>query len=286
MKRFAWFWSGVMRRRIVLGLTVLPLFLAVAALAQRGRSQRFDTSQYRNGVPTWETDAEFPTDVFTFVRVQYDSSGRGRGWGGGWATDFPDSDLNLSFRLQELTTMKVDPNGKILRLTDDELLDYPFLYMIEPSGLYLSDADTAALRRYLERGGFLMVDDFWGGDEFAMFFDQFRKVFPEYQLIELTLEHPIFHSVYNLTELPQVPSIHHALNGDTYEQRRGPDDGRVPHYRALLDSKGRMMAIICHNTDLGDGWEREGISEDYFKEYSVKRAYPMGINILFYAMTN
>jgi hypothetical protein len=274
-----------MRRSILLTAIVLLPVAAVMAFAQRGRSQRFDTSQYRNGVPTWETDPEFPTDIFTFVRIQYDSVS-GRGWGGGWATDFPDSDLNLSFRLQELTTLKVDPNGKILRLTDDELLNYPFIYFLEPGRLYLSDAEIAALRRYLSRGGFLMVDDFWGGDEWHGFYEQFRRVFPEYQLTELELDHPIFHSVYNLDEKPQVPSIGHAQAGQRYEWRPGPDDGSVAHYRALFDDKQRMMAIICHNTDLGDGWEREGVSEMFFKEYSVKRAYPMGINILFYAMTH
>jgi Domain of unknown function (DUF4159) len=279
-----------MKRSIALLMIGLLLFVAITAFAQRGRSQRFDTTQNRNGVPTWENDPEFPTDVFTFVRIQYDSVGRragwGGGWGGAWATDFPDSDLNLSFRLQELTTLKVDPYGKILRLTDDELFDYPFIYFLEASGITLSDAEVAALRKYLLRGGFLMVDDFWGGDEWDGFYRQFRLVFPEYELTELDIDHPIFHCVFNLTEKPQVPSINHALNGYRFEWRPGPDDGSVVHYRALFDSKGRMMAIICHNTDLGDGWEREGVSEEFFKEYSVKRAYPMGINILFYAMTH
>ncbi|MBI3468186.1 MAG: DUF4159 domain-containing protein [Planctomycetes bacterium] len=276
-----------MKRFALLVCTVLlALGAAVTAFAQRGRMQRFDTAQFRNGVPTWETDAEFPTDVFTFVRIQYDSyRGPGR-WGGGWATDFPDSDLNLSFRLQELTTLKVHPNGKILRLTDDELLNYPFIYFLEPGALGFSEEEVVALRRYLLRGGFLMVDDFWGGDEWANFEREIRRVFPDRAPQELPLDHPIFHCVYDLHEKPQLPSIHHALNGYTFEWRPGPDDGSVAHYRALFDDKGRMMAIICHNTDLGDGWEREGVSESYFNEYSVKRAYPMGINILFYAMTH
>jgi hypothetical protein len=274
-----------MKRVILLNCAILLSIVAVTAWAQRGRSQRFDTSQYRNGVPTWQTDADFPTDVFTFVRIEYGSSSR-RGWGGGWATDFPDSDLNLSFRLQELTTLKVDPNGKILRLTDDELSDYPFIYLIEPGRLSFTEDEVVALRRYLLRGGFLMVDDFWGGHEWANFEREIGRVFPDRTPQELPLDHPIFHCVYDLKEKPQVPSIHHALNGMGYEQRPGPDDGSVPHYRALFDDKGRMMAIICHNTDLGDGWEREGVEESYFAEYSVKRAYPMGINILFYAMTH
>jgi len=274
-------------KRLTLFVAVpLVVIAAATVFAQRGRSSRFDTSQYRNGVPTWEVDGDFPTDVFTFVRIEYDSGGgRGR-WGGGWATDFPDSDLNLSFRLQELTSIKTHPNGKILRLTDDELLDYPFLYLIEPGALYFSEQEVVALRRYLLRGGFLMVDDFWGGYEWENLERELRRVFPDRSPQELSLDHPIFHCVYDLSEKPQVPSIHHALNGQRYEYRPGPDDGSVPHYRALFDDKGRMMAIICHNTDLGDGWEREGVSEDYFNEYSVKRAYPMAVNILFYAMTH
>jgi hypothetical protein len=63
-------------------------------------------------------------------------------------------------------------------------------------------------------------------------------------------------------------------------------DAHESHYRALFDDRGRMMMIICHNTDLGDGWEREGVDPGYFAEYSERLAYPMGINILVYAMTH
>ncbi len=120
----------------------------------------------RAGVPNWKIDERFKHDVFTFVRVEYNSGygGRGRagGWGGGWATDWPDSDLNFSFRLQQLTSLKVNPDPISLRLTDPKLFDYPFLYMIEPGGLSFTEEEVVALRRYLLNGGFLMVDDFWG----------------------------------------------------------------------------------------------------------------------------
>ena len=93
----------------------------------------------RAGVPDWKVDPQFKDDVFTFVRVEYSSGygggGRGwgrRGWGGGWMTDWPDSDLNFSFRLQQLTSLKVNPQPITLRITDERLFDYPFLYMIEP----------------------------------------------------------------------------------------------------------------------------------------------------------
>ena len=102
------------------------------------------------------------------------------------------------------------------------------------------------------------------------------------------MDHPIFHCVFDLKEKPQVPGapegIQSEFTGITYE-RHGPGCEQV-HYRAILDDKGRIMVMLCHNTDLGDGWEREGESEYYFREFSEKKAYPLGINIVVYAMTH
>ena len=230
----------------------------------------------RNGVPRWSNEPGFEEDVFTFVRIEYGGSGQ-------WSTDYPDSDLNLSFRLQELTTLKVDPDGRIMRLDAPELLKYPFVYIIEPGQMRLSQREVDGLRRYLSNGGFLMVDDFWGDWQYRNLAGQLKRVFPDKSLVELPLEHEIFHNVYDLDRKPQIPSIDHYLRGQTYE---GGSDGRTPHYRGLFDDDGRMMAIVCHNTDLGDGWEREGVDEGFFDEYSQKYAYPMGINIVTYAMTH
>jgi len=263
---------------------ILLLIISTTAVAQRGsRRRNFDPSTIdRGGVPVWETDAKFKSDLFTFARVKYSS--HGGGWGGGkWATDFPDSDLNFSYRLHELTALEVDPHGKIVELTDEAIFDYPFLYMIEPGQMYLSDEEVAGLRRYLLNGGFLMVDDFWGDYEWENFYANIKRVFPDLEPVELPLEHEIFHCVYDLKKKPQVPSIHAWYSGRTDE---GRPDAQEPHYRGLFDRKGRMMAIICHNTDLGDGWEREGEDATYFKEFSEKWSYPLGINIVTYAMTH
>ncbi len=245
----------------------------------------------RAGVPNWTVD-RFKADVFTFVRVEYDSNGGRRGgWGGGgqWRTDWPDSDLNFSYRLQQLTSLKVNPNPISLRLTDEKLTDYPFLYMIEPGRLSLSEEEVVALRSYLFKGGFLMVDDFWGDDEWDYFYREIKRVFPDREAEELPLDHEIFHCVYRLKEKPQVPSINVAQwgrgSGITWEEGHGGGEREV-HYKAFYDDKGRMVAIICHNTDLGDGWEREGEDPWYFKEFSEKKAYPLGINIVTYAMTH
>ena len=270
---------------MTLCVVLLSVATAGAVFAQRGwyRGQTVETG--RNGVPDWEVNEKFPGDLFTFVRIRYDSYGRG----GGWATDYRDSDLNFSLRLQQLTSLNVNPEPIVLDLTDDRLFDYPFIYIIEPGSLYFSDAEVAALRRYCLNGGFLMVDDFWGDSEYENLRMQLLRVFPDRAPFEVPLSHEIFHCVYDLKEKPQIPSIHSARRGDgavTWEYARDGSDTSVPHYRAITDDEDRIMVFICHNTDLGDGWEREGEDRWYFEEFSVKKAYPLGINIVTYAMTH
>ena len=92
----------------------------------------------------------------------------------------------------------MNPEAKHLALTDPELFDYPFIYIVEPGRLIFSDEEVEALRRYLHNGGFLMVDDFWGEEEWYNFYSQIRRVFPNRQPEELPLDHPIFHCVYDL----------------------------------------------------------------------------------------
>jgi len=277
------------RTRWVLAALVVSAIGGTLVFAQRYYDRR--------GVPDWQPDKEFAHDVFTFVRIQYSSGyggggfgpGRGRrgfGRGGGrWATDYPDSDLNFSYRLQQLTSLEVNPDGLVLELTDPELFNYPFIYIVEPGYLVFTDEEVVALRQYLLNGGFLMVDDFWGQEEWYNFYYEIKRVFPDREPVELPLSHPIFRAVFELKEKPQVPSVGIAIRGRPYGITWEREDAREPHYKALYDDKGRMMAIICHNTDLGDGWEEEGTDEWFFREFSEKKAYPMGINIVFYAMT-
>jgi hypothetical protein len=300
-----------MTARRTMFLAAVACVLAVAAgvvFAQRGGRNRGRNDSYdddRRGIPDWKNEPAFEKDVFTFVRVMYGTGGgydrgggydffgggrrRGRrGWGGGWATDFPDSDLNFSFRLQQLTSLKVNPQPIYMPLTDPQLFDYPFIYMIEPGNLYFTDEEVAALRKYLLNGGFMMVDDFWGDYQYQNFYEQIKRVFPEKEPQELPIDHEIFNIVYRLKEKPQTPNIGAAIEGRpwgiTWEEHGG--DSRTVHYQGIFDDKGRMMVIICHNTDLGDGWEREGEDPWYFTEFAEKKAYPMGINIVVYAMTH
>lgn len=272
-----------MRRYFLVSGVVLAVAFMLFGIAWAQRRMPRRTPQIdRNGTPTWEVDAEMPDELFTFVRLRYNSFRRG----GAWATDFPDAEINLQFRLQQLTSMRAHPDGKIVDIDDPTLFDHPFIYMIEPGDIQLSDEEAGILRRYLLSGGFLMVDDFWGEVEWENFHSAYKQIFPDRELQELPVEHPIFHCVYDLKEKPQIPSIGAAqagrFSGITFER----EDAREAHYKACFDDKGRMMMIVCHNTDLGDGWEREGEDEWYFREFSEKKSYPLGINILFYMLTH
>ena len=240
----------------------------------------------------WTNAPAFKKDVFTFCRIRYSSWG-GRGYGGGrWAIDFPDADLNLSYRLQQMTSLKVDPEGRVLEITDPDLFNYPWIYMVEVGTLELRDEEVPILRKYLLNGGFLMVDDFWGERQYEGFYRQLKRVFPEREPVELEMDHPIFHAVFPIKRTKQEMQVPNERTGErsqstgiTWEYHDG-EECRDVHFKGVFDDKGRMMVFIAHNTDNGDGWEREGENAYFFSEFSEKRAFPLGINVIFYAMTH
>jgi hypothetical protein len=241
----------------------------------------------------------FPSSKFTFARVQYGEGygGGRRGRGGRWDTDYPESDINFPIRLSEVTTIEVNKkeNGEvkpdIVRLDEPELFNYPFIYMLEVGGLQFTPEEREHLRNYLLRGGFLLVDDFWGYSAWQNMKYELGLVLPpdEYPIVDIPLSHELFHIVFEIKEVPQVPSEGHydtwLRTGITYERGHDYMDPRA-HCRGIFDKKGRLMVVLMHNTDLGDGWEREGENYGYFRDFSIKKAYPMGINIVVYAMTH
>ncbi|MFN0066258.1 MAG: DUF4159 domain-containing protein [Limisphaerales bacterium] len=239
------------------------------------------------GFPDWTNAPSFAHDVFTFARVRYDKSlHSGRRGSGGWTTYLPDADLNLSYRLQQMTALRVAPDGRLLRVTDAALRGHPFIFLSAAGSLNLGEDEVAALRRYLLNGGFLLMDDFWGEREWANCEAVFREVFPDRRFFELPLTHPLYHGVFEIKAKAQVPNVRMGIaseqTGVTWERQ----DAREVHHRGIEDDRGRLMVLALHNTDTADGWEREGESDYYFHNFSEKVAYPLGVNIIFYVMTH
>ena len=252
-------------------------------------------------LPAWTNPSGFEKDVFTFARVLFRSDptisdGAGPGRRLGWWVDYPDADLNLSYRLQQMTSMAVDPDARVVRLTDPELMDYPFIFMVHIEGILLNDAEIEGLRGYFRRGGSLLVTDFWGHAAWDHFQRQMARVVPEYSWVELDMSHPIFRSVFHIKG-PQ-----HRLRIPTmqfWDRRSYPDDPNAPlsiryrgpgsetmHVRALMDDKQRIVAVALHNSDVSDGWERESENEEFFRVFSEPTAYPLAINVIHYLMTH
>lgn len=221
-----------------------------------------------------------PYHEFYFTRAVYSGDLRRR-WRASWATDFPKADRQFLYvigRTLELLDLYELENP--VRLDDPALLDFPFLYALEVGGMSLTEPEVEGLRDYLERGGFLVIDDFWGTWEWEHFEDQIRKVFPDRPIVELTPEHELFNAFYEINEIIQVPSVARARRGGpTWEQ-----DGYEPHVRGIFDDDGRLMVVINWNTDLGDAWEWSE-HPDYPFEYS-NFAHKLGVNFIIYSMTH
>jgi hypothetical protein len=262
-----------------------------------------EVASHSTGTPNWTNPVGFEEDVFTFARAIFkvepnSAYGYGRGKRLGWWVDFPDADLNLSYRLQQMTSMRTDPNGRVLKLNNPALHNYPFLLMEHPGYMRLRDDEVAGLRKYLLAGGVLAVIDFWNAREWAGFADQMKKVLPERDWTELTMDHPLFHCVFDLKgpmQRLQVPTMQfwnerHDFADTTSSVHRAPffrgEESDRMSVRALHDDRGNLMVIAFHNSDVTDGWEREGEYQAFFEVFSERVSYPLGINLIFYLMTH
>ena len=226
---------------------------------------------------------------FNFCRIATSSSRMGDG--GGWSVDYPRADINLSIRLSELTKTRVsldaagEPNHLVVRLTDPELFQCPFVMMTEVGSVYFSPEDAEALQKYLLKGGMLWADDFWGSYAWDHWASELSKVLPpaEYPIRDLPMDHPLFRAQFNVSRVPQIPSIGHWMSTGGTSERGG--DSAVATARGISDARGRLMVFITHNTDLGDSWEREADDPNYFYTFSVE-GYALGINVLLHAMSH
>jgi hypothetical protein len=240
-----------------------------------------------------EIPGDYRPDGFLAACHWYYTSVRREANGAGWRTDYPWAGRNLLLRLSELTKTRVSwlqphvVHSWLTELDDDALFQCPYLMASDVGTIGMTQDEADRLRLYLEKGGFLWVDDFWGEAAWAQWTREFGKAMPPdiYPIEDIPLTDPIFTAtMLEVKEIPQVPSIRfwRGTGGNTSE--RGEESATV-HIRGIRDKHGRIIAIMTHNTDLSDSFEREGEDPQFFSRMS-SRGYPVGIDILLYILTH
>ena len=290
-------------RRLATALvSAIAMSIATAALAQIEQQQEPGPrpriwvgggggyGRFRRTPPKWAVRENFDGS-FNFCRAYFTADRREDG-GSGWDTDFPGADNNFSVRLAELTRVRVrldktgQPDYVVVRLTDPLLSHCPVLHMEDVGVARFSDDEVEQLRAYLLKGGFLIVDDFWGSQAWEQWTYEIGRALPpaQYPIFEIPLDHPIMHSLYDVKEVEQVSSINFWMRSGGSVSERGADSPH-PNFRGIADEHGRLMVVMAHNTDIPDTWEREGESKEYFDRFSPS-GYALGVNIILYAMTH
>lgn len=266
----------------------LALLLAVPVCASAQKPWR----EYPNIEGDWTYSTVLPPLTqaeFVVGRLMFPQSPSGRAWGTGlgdwrsggtaWTVDYPEGDRTFARLLGRLTTIDVRLVEQPVSLDDDlDVFYWPLLISGLVGAWDLTEAQAAKLREYLLRGGFLLCDSFYGTVEWEGFAAGMRRVFPDRDIVDLPESHPIFHAVYDLTELPQVPTYQHLRNGG-YR-----NDGAIPRWRAVLDDDGRVMVMIAYNNDVADGWQRA--DDPGYPQESANLAISLGVNFAVYALTH
>jgi hypothetical protein len=242
-------------RRWVTGLLLVLAVLPLAA-QRRGFGRR-------NWVPP---AAAYPYDgQFAIVRLWYPHYG-------GWAYDYPDMEQNLNMILPEITAIRPSPNGgNVFRMDDPELMKFPLAYLSEPGYWFPSEAEVDGLRTYIEKGGFLIVDDFHFENEWRVFEAAMMRVLPAARIHRLDVSHPIFNTFFAIKTLdipyPNWPDLRGEFYG-IYEDN---------------DPTRRLSVVINYNMDIGDYMEHSATGR--FAVDPSNEAYKLGINYLMYGMT-
>ena len=250
-----------------------------------------------------------PYPEFYFTRLMYtDTRGRGprpgqviptdfdhgHGLGdqlarfyGAWLTDTWDADYQYMGGIQRLTNTKVYLRPHPLPIMSPDLFKFPYVYTVEVGQMELTQQEADRMREYLLRGGFWHCDDFWGLQQWGVFARQIRKIFPDREIVDLPLTHPIFHTFFNIDEILQPPNDY---LGELYTQSGGrtqtweqPDD-TAPRVRGISDDHGRLMVLITYNSDFGDAWE--WMDDPEYPTKFTSYAYRLGMNSIIYAMTH
>ncbi|HMY75655.1 MAG TPA: DUF4159 domain-containing protein, partial [Blastocatellia bacterium] len=230
--------------RVIAGFLFLCVLLILAPVANSQRPS--PRTEFR---PNQDPNRTHNLGEFTFARLIYSSDG----WRRMWTTDYPKADQQFIMGLRNWvrSSLNISDDPIAVSMLDKKIFNYPFIYAVEPGYMELSLEDAAALREYLLRGGFLILDDFWGEYEWYNVQQQMRKIFPEYEIRALPLDHPLFHCYFDIDEVIQVPNVDNII----YRGRTDEKGGVVPYYEAIVNEEGRVMVFIARNSDNGDAWE-------------------------------
>ena len=269
-----------MRRAAIPVLAALALL--GAAFAQRPFRQLAGIEYDRFPLPPdWKEPAEF-----VFARLMYPWNGWGFHYGDDWTRgsshwtiDYPRSDRHVVQAIRRLSRIHVRSVEQPVNLDDGDQFDWPWLYAVEVGHWALTDKQVAAFREYLLRGGFFMCDDFHGTQEWEIFVDGMRRVFPDRKIVDIPDSDPIFHLIYDLDERFQVPGAQWLYSGRLDEK-----DVRGARWRGIYDDHGRVMVAICFNVDLGDSWEWADYPR-YDEKFSAL-GIRIAVNYVGYAMTH
>lgn len=215
---------------------------------------------------------------FYWTRAIYSGWGGRRGFGGGsWAVDFPKSDQQFLIVIKRLMRLNAYDWENPVYLGDPVLRRFPLIYMLEVGGMNLSEEEVEGLRGYMDAGGFVIVDDFWGEDEWDVFEWNMRRVYPDKQFIDISLDHPLYSAYYTIDHVEMTPAIGNTL----YRSECGPC---TTHVRGMYDDEGRLMMVVNFNTDLGDAWE--WAEQPSYPLETSTYAYEIGANLIVYAMSH
>lgn len=212
--------------------------------------------------------------LFQFIRIQYNGYMLG-GWRGGgfvppWQHDYPTAEENFLRIVSELTSVETTPKSyRILRFHDPEIMDYPMLYVSEPGFWDITEAEAENIRAYLDRGGFILFDDFRGTGEWNNLVRAMKRVYPDRSFRKLTVDEPIFQCFYNIESLDLAPP--YAVPGD-------------PAFWGIDDENGHLQVVACFNNDIGDYWEWS--MTDFAPIELSNEAYKFGVNFVIYALTH
>lgn len=196
--------------------------------------------------------------------------------------DWPSSEVHFAQGVRRLTRIDIG-EGRHVPLTDDRIFQYPWVYATQVGYWNLSNAETDRLREYFQRGGFLVVDDFWGPQEWEVFCEAIERVLPGRPILDIGQADPMMHVLYDVDQRMQIPGLRHLRFGSGGASVM-PLTATPPHWRAIYDEQGRMVVAICFNMDVGDAWEHADLPQ--YPAEATGLAYRFGINSIVYSMTH